>query len=159
MGKNKDRKRLEALESGGEVDTKEVVRVLNRILELELAGVVRYMHYSFMIYGHHRIPIVKWLRDQSTESMDHATQAGEHVTNLGGHPSLQIGELLETHKHGVDEILAESLEHEGEGLEAYHDLLALVEGRNIMLEEYARDMIAAEQAHQHEIQKMMRRPA
>jgi len=159
MGKNKEKKRLDEWNGHAGVDSKDVVRVLNRILELELAGVVRYMHYSFMIFGHHRIPIVKWLRDQSTESMDHATQAGEHVTNLGGHPSLQIGELLETHKHGVDEILAESLEHEGEGLEAYRELLELVADKDIMLEEYARDMIAAEQAHLHEIQKMMRRPA
>lgn len=159
MGKNKEKKRLEAMNGHTELDTKDVVRVLNRILELELAGVVRYMHYSFMIFGHHRIPIVKWLRDQSTESMDHATLAGEHVTNLGGHPSLQIGELLETHKHGVDEILSESLKHEGEGLDAYRELLDLVAEKDIMLEEYARDMIAAEQAHLHEIQKMMRRPA
>jgi bacterioferritin len=142
-----------------EAFTQEAVRILNRVLELELAGVVRYMHYSFMIFGHHRIPIVKWLRDQSTESMAHAIQAGEHVTNLGGHPSLRIGELLETHKHGVDEILAESLEHEGEGLDAYRELLALVEDKDVMLDEYAREMIAAEQAHLHEIQKMMRRPA
>lgn len=159
MGKNKEKRRLEELDGHAELDTKDVLRVLNRILELELAGVVRYMHYSFMIFGHHRIPIVKWLRDQSTESMGHATQAGEHVTNLGGHPSLQIGELLETHKHGVDEILAESLEHEGEGLDGYRELLALVAGKDVMLEEYARDMIAAEQAHLFEIQKMMRRPA
>ncbi len=159
MGKNKEKKRLEAINGHADVDTTDVVRVLNKILELELAGVVRYMHYSFMIFGHHRIPIVKWLRDQSTESMAHATQAGEHVTNLGGHPSLHIGELLETHKHGVDEILGESLEHEAEGLDAYRELLELVAGKDIMLEEYARDMIAAEQAHQHEIQKMMRRPA
>jgi bacterioferritin len=159
MGKNKDKKRLEEMNGEVDVDAKEVVRVLNRILELELAGVVRYMHYSFMIFGHHRIPIVKWLRDQSTESMTHATMAGEHVTNMGGHPSLQIGELLETHKHGVDEILAESLEHEAMGLEAYRELLTLVAGNDIMLEEYARDMIAAEQEHLHEIRKMMRRPA
>ncbi len=159
MGKNKEKKRLEAMNGHTDMDTKDIVRVLNRILELELAGVVRYMHYSFMIFGHHRIPIVKWLRDQSTESMDHATLAGEHVTSLGGHPSLQIGELLETHKHGVDEILSESLEHEGEGLDAYRELLDLVAEKDIMLEEYARDMIAAEQAHLHEIQKMMRRPA
>lgn len=157
MGKNKDKKRLDALNGQADLDTKEAIRILNKILELELAGVVRYMHYSFMIFGHHRIPIVGWLREQSNESMAHASLAGEHVTNLGGHPSLQIGDLLETHKHGVDEILAESLEHEGEGLAAYHELLELVEDRNVMLEEYARDMIAAEQAHLHEIQKMMRR--
>ena len=39
--------------------------LLNKILELELAGVVRYTHYSFMVFGHSRIPIVSWLRDQA----------------------------------------------------------------------------------------------
>ena len=77
------------------------------------------MHYSFMIFGHHRIPITGWLRSQSNESMAHATQAGEHITSLGGHPSLRIGPLLETHKHSVDDILGEALEHEQKGLDAY----------------------------------------
>src|SRR5438105_15587378 len=98
-------------------ETGQIVETLNRILELELAGLVRYLHYSFMIFGHNRIPIVGWLRDQAEESKTHATQAGEHITNLGGHPSLKIGSLLETHKHNVDEILAEALAHEEEGLE------------------------------------------
>ncbi len=66
--------------------TKKVIDSLNRILELELAGVVRYMHYSFMIFGHNRIPIVAWLRDQGNESNAHAILAGEHITAFGGHP-------------------------------------------------------------------------
>ncbi len=90
--------------------TKKVIESLNRILELELAGVVRYMHYSFMIFGHNRIPIVAWLRDQSNESNAHAVLAGEHITAFGGHPSLKIGSLLETHKHDVNEILKEALQ-------------------------------------------------
>lgn len=135
-----------------------VVQTLNRILELELAGLVRYLHYSFMIFGHNRIPIVAWLREQANESQTHATLAGEHITNLGGHPSLKIGALLETHKHNVDEILNEALEHEQQGLDEYYKLLELVAGKNIMLEEYARDQIAAEDAHLAEIRKMMRKP-
>ena len=71
--------------------------ILNKILEHELAGVVRYNHYSFMVYGYNRIPIVSWLRQQATESMDHAQQSGEMITHFGGHPSLGIGQLLETH--------------------------------------------------------------
>jgi bacterioferritin len=98
--------------------SEQVVASLNRILELELAGVVRYMHYSFMIFGHNRIPIVAWLRDQANESNAHAVQAGEHITTFGGHPSLKIGPLLETHKHDVNEILNEAYEHEKEGLGA-----------------------------------------
>lgn len=135
-----------------------VVSTLNRILELELAGLVRYLHYSFMIFGHNRIPIVAWLREQANEAQTHATQAGEHITNLGGHPSLKIGALLETHKHNVDEILSEALGHEEEGLAEYHKLLELVAGKSVMLEEYARDQIAAEDAHLAEIRKMMRKP-
>ncbi len=139
-------------------DTAEVVEILNRILELELAGLVRYLHYSFMIFGHNRIPIVAWLRSQADESQAHAVQAGEHITNLGSHPSLRIGPLLETHKHNVDEILREALSHEQEGLAEYRKLLEHVTGRSIMLEEYARTQIAAEEAHLADIGKMMRKP-
>jgi bacterioferritin len=139
-------------------ETEKVIVTLNRILELELAGLVRYLHYSFMIFGHNRIPIVAWLRGQADESQAHATQAGEHITNLGGHPSLKIGSLLETHKHNVDEILGEALVHEEEGLAEYRKLLEQVTGRSIMLEEYARDQIAAEEAHLAEIRKMSRKP-
>ena len=192
--------------------TKKVVDNLNRILELELAGVVRYMHYSFMIFGHNRIPIVAGLhllplgRDVATGPVrieaaaegeaihkvsffldgkalligigdvavssgsacasaaatpSHvlsAILAGEHITAFGGHPSLKIGSLLETHKHDVNEILVEAHEHEKEGLDAYYQLLELVEGKSILLEEYARDQIAAEEMHLADIRKMMRKP-
>ena len=146
-----------ASRSGSELNTEQTIATLNEILELELAGVVRYMHYSFMIFGHHRIPITAWLRSQSNESMAHATQAGEHITSLGGHPSLRIGPLLETHKHSVDDILGEALEHEQKGLDAYRKLLEQVRDRSIMLEEFAREMIAAEEMHTAETRKMMRR--
>jgi bacterioferritin len=141
-----------------EADAAPVLHTLNQILELELAGLVRYLHYSFMIFGHTRIPIVAWLRAQANESQTHATLAGEHITNLGGHPSLKIGALLETHKHNVDEILSEALEHENQGLDEYRRLLALATGKSIMLEEYARTQIAAEEQHLAEIRKMLRRP-
>lgn len=139
-------------------ETAQVVETLNRILELELAGLVRYLHYSFMIFGHNRIPIVAWLRGQADESQAHAVAAGEHITSLGGHPSLRIGPLLETHKHNVDEILREALAHEEEGLGEYRKLLDEVSGRNIMLEEYARTQIAAEEAHLADLGKMIRKP-
>jgi len=134
----------------------DVVDCLNAILESELAGVVRYMHYSLMVFGHNRIPIVKWLRDQATESLTHASIAGEHITTLEGHPSLKIGKLTETHKHSVNDILKESLSHEREQLDNLNKLLKLVEGESTYLEEYARDMICEEELHVSEIEKMMR---
>lgn len=135
-----------------------IVKLLNRILELELAGVVRYTHYSLMVFGYNRIPIIGWLREQANESLMHASKAGELITHLGGHPSLSIGPLLETHNHDIGDILRESLEHEGIALQAYRDLLAEVEGKSVMLEEYAREMIYAEELHQGEVNKMLRKP-
>lgn len=136
----------------------DAVATLNRILELELSGVVRYLHYSFMVFGHNRIPIAAWLRAQAEESKTHAVEAGEHITALNAHPSLAIGPLLETHKHTVDEILTEALEHEQLGLAEYRRLLATVTGRSVLLEDYARSQIAAEEAHLAEIRKMLRKP-
>lgn len=140
------------------MDKKAVLETLNRIMEFELAGVVRYTHYALMVYGYHRIPIVEWLQQQAGESLAHARQAGELVTWLGGHPSLGIGPLLETEKHDIGDILRESMAHEKEALKAYEALLGLVQDRDVRLEEYARDMIAAEVAHQDAVDKMLRKP-
>ena len=98
--------------SSNGIDNEAVIKVLNNILETELAGVVRYTHYSLMVFGYNRIPIISWMRSQATESLDHATQAGELITHLGGHPSLGIGPLLETHQHDIGDIMKESLEHD-----------------------------------------------
>ena len=135
-----------------------IIQALNTILELELAGVVRYTHYSLMVFGYNRIPIVSWLRGQSAESLTHAEKAGELITHLGGHPSLSIGPLLETHNHDIGDILRESLAHETVSLNAYKALLKLVEGDSVMLEEYAREMIYLEETHLGEVDKMLRKP-
>src|SRR3569623_40251 len=139
------------------LDKQAVVKVLNTILELELAGVARYTHYSFMVFGYNRIPIVSWLRDQASESLQHANEAGEMITLLGEHPSLAIGPLLETHSHDIGDFLRESLELEQASLKSYHELLALAERRSVMLEEYARRVIAQEVLHHGEVDKMLRK--
>lgn len=136
----------------------EVLKTLNHIMELELAGVVRYTHYALMVFGFNRIPIVDWLQKNADEGLLHARQAGELVTWMGGHPSLGIGPLLESHKHDIGDILRESLEHEGEALKAYYTLLSLVKDKDVRLEDYARDMISQEVAHQDEVNKMLRKP-
>ena len=139
-------------------DTPAVVRQLNRILEAELAGIVRYTHFSFMVFGFHRIAIVQWLRSQASESLLHATEAGEMITSLGGHPSLGIGPLLDTHRDELVEILEEALEHETAALDLYRGLIPMVEGKSVMLEEYARKMIGTEESHVGEVRKMLRGP-
>lgn len=140
-------------------DTSKAIDVLNMIMEVELAGAVRYTHYSLMVYGYNRLPIVDWLKDNAQEGLNHAHKAGEYVTLLGGHPSLKIGDLLETEKHDIGDILRESLKHEQAALDAYYTLLQLTDnGVSILLEEYAREMIVAEELHLDEVNKMLRNP-
>ncbi len=141
-----------------DINVEEVVSVLNQILETELAGVVRYTHYSLMIFGYSRIPIVSWMRAQADESLLHANEAGELITYLGQHPSLGIGPLLETHKHDIGDILCEALKHEQLALSMYQQLLSIVEGKNVLLEEYARRLISQEEMHCGDVRKMLRRP-
>ena len=141
-----------------ESDKQSAIEILNKIMELELAGVVRYTHYSLMVFGYNRIPIVSWLKGNADESMAHANKAGEFVTMFGGHPSLKIGPLLETHKHDIGDILRESLEQERSTLDAYYELLKLTEGKSVALEEYTREMILLEELHLDEVNKMLRKP-
>lgn len=139
-------------------DTEKAIAVLNKIMEVELAGVVRYTHYSLMVFGYNRIPIVSWLKGNATEGLAHAQRAGEMLTMLGGHPSLKIGNLLETHQHDIGDILRETLAHEQVGVAAYYELLDIVRDKSVVLEEYAREMISEEELHLDEVNKMLRRP-
>lgn len=137
---------------------RDAIATLNQILEQELAGVVRYTHYSFVVFGFGRIPIVSWLRTQADESLLHAQQAGELITMLGAYPSLEIGPLLDSHKTDVASILQESKDAEAAALGLYRKLLGIVEKHSVTLEEFARQMIYAEELHASEVDKMLRRP-
>jgi bacterioferritin len=139
-----------------ELDLKKTIDVLNTIMEFELAGVVRYTHYSLMIIGPNRIPIVNFFKAQASESLLHAQQVGEIITGLEGHPSQKIAPIEETYQHSVQDVLQESLNHEKKALDLYKDLLDIVEDASIYLEEFARGQIGQEEMHNIEIKKMMR---
>lgn len=139
-----------------ELDVEAAQKLLNRIMEFELAGVVRYTHYSLMVAGPNRIPIVQFMKQQASESLLHAQTAGEILVGLGGHPTLQIAEIPESYKHSVKDILEESLAHERTALDIYKQLLDVVEDSSVYLEEFARTQIAQEEMHGLEVRKMLR---
>ena len=132
-----------------------VCELLNEIIELEMAGVVRYAHSSLMVRGPNRIPIVTFLQEQATESLDHALQAGEFITGMDGHPTQKIAHIDESHDHSVLQILTESKEHDEKAVDKYKELLMEVADASIMLEEYARGQIGMEEQHALEIRKML----
>jgi bacterioferritin len=65
---------------------------------------------------------------------------------------------LETHRHDVGDILRESLDHEMLALSAYTQLLELVNGRSVLLEEYARRLTAQEEMYIGDVRKILTKP-
>ena len=139
-----------------DIDTDAVNPVLNEIIKAELSGVVRYTHYSLVITGPNRLPLVDFMKAQAAESLVHAQQAGEILTGLGGHPEQGIAEIVESHDHSIETILNESIGHERRSLDLYRQLLGLTEGSSIYLEEYARGQIGQEELHVIEMNKLLR---
>ena len=139
-----------------DLNTKSTIELLNQIMEFELAGVVRYTHYSLMVTGPNRIPIVDFFKGQASESLTHAQEAGEIITGLEGHPNQRIATIEETHQHSVKDLLKESFNHEQRALDMYKKLLGVVQNASIYLEEYARTKIGEEEMHNLEIKKMLR---
>ena len=138
------------------MDKAKIIDKLSEIFDLELCGVIRYTHYSLMIFGANRLPLVDFFKAQATESLTHANLAGEHITGLGGHPPLNINNIKETFKHDIAEILKETLEHEKKAIQVYYELLELISDSSVYLEEYARTMIGQEELHVLEIEKMLK---
>ena len=138
------------------MNKKEIIEKLSEIFTLELSGVIRYTHYSLMIFGYNRLPLIDFFKTQASESLTHANSAGEYITGLGGHPPLRIDNIKETNKHSIKDILEETLEHEKKAIEIYYELLSVIDGKSVYLEEYARTMIGQEELHVLEVEKMLK---
>ena len=133
-----------------------IIELLNKILEYELAGVVKYTHFALMVTGPNRIVLDKFFKSQASESLEHALQSGELLTGLGGHPSQKIPNIEETNKHTIEDLLEESVIHENQAVKLYQKLLDESEGKSLYIEEYAREMIKTEEMHGIEVKKMLR---
>ena len=138
------------------MNKEKIIKKLSDIFILELSGVIRYTHYSLMIFGYNRLPLIEFFKAQATESLDHANLAGEHITGLGGHPPLNLEEMHVTFYHDIKDLLNETLEHEKKAIEMYYELLDVIDNKSVYLEEYARTMIGEEELHVLEVQKMLR---
>ncbi len=122
---------------------------------MELSGVTRYLHYSFMVFGANRIPIVAWFREQANEGVMHSVLVGEKITAYGGEPSVAVRPVPTTRHQSLRAMLEESSGFERESLGEYVNLLGMA-AEDIPLEEFARAQILAESEHLEEVDKMLR---
>ena len=138
------------------MNKEKVLDIMSKIFDHEIKGVVRYTHYALMVFGPNRLPHIQFFREQAKESLMHADMVGEHITGLGGHPPLNTGNIEESHKHDINDILSETLEHERVAIKMYYKLLELVQDKSVYLEEFSRSMIGQEELLVLEVEKMLR---
>lgn len=139
-----------------QMDKSALISEMNGLLNMELEGVARYLHHSFMVFGWGREPLVNYFRANSQESLQHATMLGEKIVALGGHPEINVQTSWEPEKHTVQEMLESNLAAEQGAVQGYIGLLKLIPPDEIALEELVRGMVREEQDHVEELQKYVR---
>ena len=133
-----------------------LIHALNQDLEREMAGIVRYLHHSFIVFGPHRGPLVQMFRAQATESMTHAIQLGEKITALGGHPTVKVDQVFEPGYQTVEDMLSEDLKAEKSQLELYTKQLKEFGDSNLPMKLMLEQIIVSEQIHVEEMVKYLR---
>jgi beta-phosphoglucomutase-like phosphatase (HAD superfamily) len=111
------------------LDTAATVEALNRILHLELDGVMQESQHLWM---------ARWLQP----SRARAVAIGEQISSLTGGPSLAVDALMGQAIASADELLDAARDREVKRVAEYRKLLELVAGRNPALEAFARNQLA-----------------
>lgn len=136
--------------------TQKLIQALNKDLEKEMAGIVRYLHHSFIVFGPNRGPLVQMFRQQATESMTHAIQLGEKITALGGHPTVSVAQVFEPGHQTVEDMIEEDLKAEKDQLKLYSDQLKEFGDDNLPMKLMLENIIVTEQTHVEEMEKYLR---
>lgn len=140
------------------MDREKILAGLNVAFQMEMTGIVRYLHQSFRVFGPESPEIVRLLREQANESMEHAIKVGEKITAMGGTPSVEIREILEPDEdQTTEEMLAEDMEVEVEARDYYQSLLPLV-ADDVVLDDFVRGFVVEESSHIEFWEKLLRRP-
>jgi len=130
----------------------ELIESLNRVLSLELAGVIQYLQHSFLVTGTEREVFKEFFRDLSGEARDHAATLGDKIVALGGVPTVEPGEIRQATE--LAEMLRQDLELERTALEAYLAAWRACTDNELGTRFLLEERIASEQKHVEEFEKL-----
>ena len=66
-----------------DLNSNQVISLLNNILEYELAGVVKYTHFALMVTGPNRLILDKFFKDSTVKTL-----FGKKIENVSQHHAL-----------------------------------------------------------------------
>ena len=140
---------------------KELVKMLNRALELEHAARIQYLAHAEKVKGLNSEPIVERLKEIASDEQKHEEMFRSLISNyLGGEVSMGIAETYEA--RDVKEILEVNLRGEKEAVDFYKQIYKkVVDSKNELqyefetLEHQIRHVIIDEQEHIVELSNLL----
>ena len=138
------------------MNREKVIATMNEALRMELASALKYLDFSFRVFGPTRKPIVEHFLEEAKESFDHATMLGDKIVALGGMPAVTAHVPKIPAKAGLDDILRLAIENEAAAIDIYTKILGMVQDEThlrILFE----NQVLAEREHLEELSKMLRR--
>ena len=138
------------------MDKEKVNAAMNEALRMELASALKYLDFSFRVFGPTRKPIVEHFLEEAKESFDHATMLGDKIVALGGTPSVTADAPKIPANASLDDILRLAIENEAAAIDIYTKILGMVQDEThlrILFE----NQVLAERHHFEELSKMLRR--
>ncbi|MDP7033749.1 MAG: ferritin-like domain-containing protein [Planctomycetota bacterium] len=123
-----------------------VIERLNEILAEEVEAAVRYLHLAMSVKGLDRLLVRDTLFEGMQETLQHAQMISERLSHMGANPRIRINIDLESTRISGAEAIQNAVAVEEQALEAYRELLELVEN-DIALEEFVRDQVSLETQH------------
>ncbi|MBA3714816.1 MAG: hypothetical protein H0W76_20550 [Pyrinomonadaceae bacterium] len=130
----------------------ELIDNLNRALSLELAGMIQYLHHSFLVTGTEREVYRPFFRAQSEEAHAHATMLGDKIVALGGTPTVEPAVIRQS--TGLAEMLLQGLELEREALNTYVEAWRSCTDDELPTRFQLEEQIHQEQLHVEELEKL-----
>ncbi len=138
------------------MNKEKVIAVMNEALKMELTSALRYLDFSFRVFGPTRKPVVEHFLEEAKESFDHATLLGEKIVALGGKPVVASETPRPPGKGTLNDLLEAAMENEKAAVAIYSELLELAQDTT-PLRVLFENQILTEQEHLEELSKMIRR--
>lgn len=138
------------------MDKPKVILAMNEALKMELTSALKYLNFSFRVFGPTRKPIVEHFLEEAKESFDHATMLGDKIVALGGTPVVAADLPRTPGKGTLDDMLNAAVENEKAAIAIYSELLDMSRDET-PLRVLFENQILAEQEHFEELSKMLRR--
>jgi bacterioferritin len=134
------------------MDPQAVIRVLNRALSLEYAGIIQYLQAAVLVQGPNRELHRSFFGEQSESSRRHAQTVSRWVVLLNGLPTVEPGPIRQS--TDLTEMLRQGLELEQEAHRVYLEALG-VAGDDPALRFFIEEMVHDERLDIDEFEKLL----